>query len=199
MKPDRSALAFLATLALAAGVVLWVIHRVDHDSAAGVAHPGWQQADTPPSGAVLGDPWLTLADAWTEAAIPLAEEIGPAVGPNGDVLAVADGIVVFSGLRGEAHAVILAHRNRDGNRFESIYAPLAEAFPRPGALIGRGMAVGRLAGDVLEAGRANYPEGIEQVDGGKSPLAESLESPKDDSWMSLEIGNAEKMLQLMAE
>jgi len=192
---NRSTLAFLGTLVVAALLICWVILRVERQVGAGGMAVGWQHVDTPPAGTDLADPWLELPDAWTEAAAPRSTEIGPATHEGGDVFAVADGVVIFAGLRNEEHAVILLHRDADGNRFESVYRPLASATVRPGELIGRGMPVGRL-GDALRLPVISaMPAGAVTVDFGKSPLAVQIESA-DESWMSLEIGNAEKILEL---
>lgn len=203
MKPNRSTLIFLATLAVAAGLVFWVIWRTDHRSAARVQPTGWQHADEPPSGETPMDPRLLPPDVWTEAATPVASAIGPATPADAafgdDVLAVSDGIVLFAGGLDGARAVILGHRGADGVRFESIYTPLAEVACNPGELVGRGMVVGRLGGQPLGPLFRVAPGGIGRVVAGKSALAEVLEAPDTDAWMSLEIGNAEKMIEFIEE
>lgn len=196
---NRSTLAFLATLTIAAIVIWWVISRVDQKAAANIGQTSWQDADTPPASEILLDPWLDFPDAWSEASLPISTTIGPATNGGTEVFAVADGMVLFSGIRNQSHALILGHRHADGTRFESIYAPLAEVNRRPGDLVGRGMIVGQLGEASLRPVWREAPSGIEMVKGGTSPLAEALESPDSDSWMTLEIGNAEKILELMAD
>jgi hypothetical protein len=192
-------MAFIATLSLAAVLVWWVILRVDQRSGSGAGPSSWQQADTPPSREIPGNPWLVLPEAWTEAAAPIASAIGPATGEGEDVFAVADGIVVFSGIRDGVSAVVLGHRDVEGNRFESVYRPLTEAALAQGSLVGRGMRIGRRGEEPLGPVFRKPPIGIEEVDFGKSPLAEILETQDSEAWMSLEIGNAERMLELRGE
>jgi len=201
MHLNRSTLAFIATLTLAALLIGWVISRVTPKSATGNTPTRWQHGDSAPSGDTIRDPWLDLADGWSEAAVPLATEIGPAMRPGDDlqVFAAADGIVLFSGLRDGTHGVILGHRNRDGTRFESIYTPLAESGRKPGELIGRGMLIGRLGQAPLSPVWHETPISVETASQEKSPLAIALESLESDAWMSLEIGNAGKMLELRAD
>ena len=132
--------------------------------------------------------------------MPVATDIGPTMRASGaEVFAVADGIVLFSGIRNEAYAVILGHRNEEGARFESIYAPLTEVARKPGELVGRGMIVGKHGEKPLGPVFREAPAGVETVDLEKSPLAEALEEPDSGAWMSLEIGNAEKMLELIED
>lgn len=191
---------FLLTLLVAAGLIVWVIQRVEHRAAAdGGAVTGWQQADTPPDAATPGDPWLDLPDAWTEASIPAADAIHTVTtaAPGDAIPAAADGVVVFAGLRGNVRAVILAHRAPDGTRFESIYAPLDSTPLATGELIGRGMPVGRLADGVRPPFFPEIPADIAETGPGNSPLADALMSDDDQAWRTLEIGNAEKLLELM--
>lgn len=197
VKINRSTLAFLSTLTLAACVVFWVIRRVDDQAASNTGQIGWQHADAPPANEPPIDPWLSLPDAWTEAAIPVAREIGPALQNAREVVSVADGIVIFSGIREKKHAVIIGHRNADGIRFESIYTPLAEVAVRRGDLVGRGTKIGKLTQQPMATIMRAVPKGMTNVGPGKSKLAITLESPDPDAWMSLGIGNAEKMLELM--
>jgi len=196
---NRSTLAFIATLLLAAVLIWWVISRVDQQAATDAGPAGWQHADTPPSGKTIHDPWLDLADGWTEAAVPVATEIGHATRPGDglEIFAVADGIVLFAGIRKGNHEVILGHRNADGTRFESIYTPLIETTRKPGNVIGRGMIVGRLGEAPLAPVFREAPVGIKTVETKKSLLAQTLESPDSEAWMTLEISNAEKMLELI--
>ncbi|MFU8892318.1 MAG: M23 family metallopeptidase [Luteolibacter sp.] len=197
MHSNRSTLAFLITLALAAIVVWWVIRRVDQQATSAAGQVGWQHADAAESGSSQADPWLELPDAWTQAAAPVAREIGPASHDGIHAVAVADGIVVFAGFRDSMHAVILAHRGIDGEFFESVYAPLSSVAVRPGDLAGRGMILGRTGNRPMADVLRNPPAGVEKVPDGKSPLAIVLESPETEAWMTLEIGNAEKMLEFI--
>lgn len=201
MKPNRSTLAFLVTLILAAALVWWVIARVDEQTAEGTDRSGWQHADTPPFTATPEDPWLALPDAWTETASPVATDIGPAMraGADTEVFAVADGIVLFSGIRDGVHAVMVGHRNASGARFESIYTPLRETTRKTGELVGRGTLIGRSGGQSLGPVFRETPADIDPAQSEKSPLAMALESPESETWMSLEISNAEKMLELMED
>ncbi len=192
-------MAFLATLTLAVVTVFWVILRVDHQARRDASPVGWQAADAPPAGSTPHDPWLDPPDAWADAALPVATLIGPAVEESSEVHAVADGLVVFAGMRDGEAAVILGHRNRDGEKFESVYSPLAAVNCRAGELVGRGMLIGRLGEQPLDPVLRSMPPGVEEVSFGKSALAEALASPGLDGWMSLEIGNAEQMLKLLDE
>lgn len=193
---------FLLTLLASVGLIVWVIQRVEHRAAAdGGAVTGWQQTDTPPDAATPGDPWLDLPDAWTEAAIPTADVIAPAAAtaatPGEVIPAAADGLVIFAGMRGEMRAVILAHRAPDGTRFESIYAPLVSTPLTTGDLIGRGMPVGRLSEGARIPVFPSIPADIAETGAGNSPLADALMSDDPQAWRTLEIGNAEKLLELM--
>jgi len=197
---NRAVVSFLATLAMAAGLVVWTIMRVENQAADGHERVGWQDADTPPSGGPLADPRLDPPDAWRIAEHPLAVAAGPVVAERAaagaEVLAAADGIVLFAGPRDGALAVVLGHRAPDGGRFETTYAPLAATSLRAGGLVGRGLRVGTLGESPLLPVTAGFPEGIEQVAGGRSALAEALESRDDAAWQSLEIGNAARLLEL---
>jgi hypothetical protein len=190
------AATFLVTLLVSLGLIVWVIQRTEHRAVAdGGGKPGWQQADTPPDSPTPGDPWLDLPDAWTEAGIPVADSIHLATGS--EALAAADGIVIFAGIRDGAKAVILAHRAADGTRFESIYAPLDSTTLMPGALVGRGMEVGRLADGERSPVFRDVPDGVGEAGPGLSALGEALMSKDPQAWMSLEIQNAEKLMELL--
>ncbi len=196
MLPNRTTATFLVTLTLAAAILAWVIVRVEDRSGEGREAVGWQASDSPPDHSEPVDPWLMPADAWTEAALPVAVEIGPAIQQGNHVHAVADGIVMFSGIRAGTRAVILGHRNAAGVRFESIYQPLERIACRPGQLLGRGMRIGEIGSLPLEPVLRNAPVDLEEVAFGKSQLAITLEQPDGQGWMNLEIGNAEKILEL---
>jgi len=192
---------FLLTLLVSAGMIFWVIQRVERRAAAdGAVVAGWQQADTPPDSSSPDDPWLDLPDAWTEAAIPVADGVHVAADGGGDeALAAADGVVVFAGMRGGGRAVIVAHRAPDGARFESMYAPLDATSLVPGSLVGRGMVVGRYGEGVRTPVLREIPDGVGDAGPGPSPLAGALMSTDPRAWMSLEIGNAEKLIELLEE
>ena len=202
MTLNRQTVMFLATLAIAAGVIIWVIQRTDRRAAAGAEQAGWQHADTPRAeGDPMADPWLAPPDAWLEVIAPVVKTIGTAIaadaGPGAEVLAAADGVVWFAGMRADAHAVVLGHRDDVGTRFESVYAPLAGTTVKAGELVGRGMSIGRLGDTPMGPVFPSLPEGIDHRDGERSPLAEALEAPDPDPWMWLEIENAGKFLDLM--
>lgn len=202
MPLNRQTVMFLATLAAAAGLVIWVIMRTDDRVAAGAGPASWQHADTPQANdGTVADPWLLPPDAWLDAATPLVNAINQVVVADGDpsseVVAAADGVVLFAGLRDGAHAVLLGHRDGSGARFESIYAPLAGISVKTGDLVGRGMVVGQLGDEPLGTIIPDPPDGIKSLDDGRSPLADALETPDPDPWMWLEIDNAGKFLDLM--
>jgi murein DD-endopeptidase MepM/ murein hydrolase activator NlpD len=197
---NLSAATFLLTLLLSVGLLVWVIQRTEHRAVAdGGGVPGWQQADTPAAVPTPGDPWLDLPDAWTEAGVPLAESahVASAVAAGEEIPAAADGVVIFAGMRDGVRVVILGHRAPDGTRFESIYAPLDSTSLAPGALVGRGMSVGRLGQGAMPPVLPNLPDGVGEAGPGFSPLAEAMMSGDPQAWMSLEIGNAEKLMELL--
>ena len=194
--PNRSTLTFLASLLIAAAVVGWVVHRVDRQSAEHSGPLGRQAADPPPDEPNPVDPWLLAADAWTDAATPVASEACTHAPEGAAVRAVADGVVVFSGVRHGRHAVVLGHRSPAGLRFESIYAPLESVRFRAGQLVGRGMILGERGAVPMGVTLREVPDGVREVAFGKSALAARLEDPDSDAWMRLEIGNAGRMLEL---
>ncbi len=192
---------FVATLAAAAGLVVWTITRVEHQAAATSTRVGWQETDAPPAiPAPPGDPWSEPVDAWLAAAHPGAHQLSPPapdLAAGDEIHAAADGIVVFAGTRNGEIAVVLGHRAPDGGgRFETTYGPLASTPHRRGQLVGRGQSVGTLTASPWPVIAMDLPpQGVIIGSAGKSPLARSLESASDD-WMNLEIGNAERFLEL---
>ena len=199
MRINLPTATFLVTLLLAVGLLVWVIQRTEHRAASdGGGAPGWQQADAPPDTRSPGDPWLDLPDAWTEAAIPVADVAHVATAPAAgqEVVAAADGVVVFAGMRDGSRAVILAHRAPDGARFESIYAPMESTTLAQGALVGRGMVLGKSGEGGRPAVFQKLPDAVGEAGPGLSPLAEALMSGDPQAWMSLEIQNAEKLMEL---
>ncbi len=202
MRINRATVTFVATLLVAAGLVVWVIQRTDRRAAADAVRVGWQEADVPrwDDGAVH-DPWLDPPDAWSDSAAPLVDAVGPVTdgdaAPGSPVYAAANGIVWFAGARDGTRAVVLSHRDVTGRHFESIHAPLASVAVKPGDLVGRGMVVGTLGEEPPGPVFPDLPDGVAQVDGGRSVLAEALETPDPDPWMWLEIENAGKFLDLM--
>lgn len=201
MPLNRSSLMFAATLLVAGMVVAWVILRTERRAATGADPVAWQRADTPPADrGHIPDPRLTPPAAWLDAAAPVVDGIGPPfhgeARPGAHVVAAADGIVLFSGMRDGRAEVRLAHRDETGQKFESIYSPLATATAQPGELIGRGMPVGTM-GDHDLITIFPIPPDAPRFDGGLSPLAEAMSTPDPDPWMWLEMENAGRFLELM--
>lgn len=193
---NRATFTFIATMIAMACIMVWVVHRVDNRQN-GTPNPvGWQASDTPRDGGEIIDPWLEFPNPWLEAATPVIDGIGTPHLDDQSIRAIADGVVVFSGMRGDQYAAILAHQTSDGTYFESIYRPLSTVACRTGELIGRGMLVGHPTSSPLHHVTPTLPEGLARGLGEKSKLAIELERSQGEIWQQLEINNAIRMIEL---
>jgi hypothetical protein len=165
------------TLLLAAAVVVAVVWLRGREDGA-LRQPervGFQAADEPremPRSGQL-DPRFVLLGAWQRAAVPVASGWAAPTASGAwravageEVLAVADGLVVFAG-RGEegTAAAVLAHRGKDGVEFHSVYQGLDKLAVARGLLVARG---GRL-GSAGATGCAVLVRGADEAHPGPAP------------------------------
>lgn len=219
------------TLLLAAGVIAAVVwsRARDEGAARQPERLGFQEADQPPEMPPSGrlDPRFALLGGWQRAAVPMAAACAAPTASwqqravaGEEVLAVADGWVVFAGQNpgGTGAAVVLAHRGADGGGFHSVYPGLARLEVARGRLVARGARLGnagepgcavalRLADEVhpglAPADSAGAPGWLANDDPAAlapSALAIALR-PADDPWSILQADSpraAERLLEILS-
>jgi hypothetical protein len=174
------------TLLLAAAVVVAVVwFRGREDGAPRQPERvGFQAADEPREMPRSGrlDPRFVPLGAWQRAAVPVASGCAAPTASGAwravageEVLAVADGLVVFAGRRedGAVAAAVLAHRGKDGGEFHSVYPGLDRLVVARGLLVARGSRLGSAGA----GGCAVALRGADEVYPGPAP-ADAVAPPR---------------------
>ncbi|WP_193212704.1 M23 family metallopeptidase [Luteolibacter marinus] len=147
------------------------------------------------------------------------------------VYAAADGLVVYAGepSPGWGNTVILAHRDRDGQMIESMYAHLDKIAVAVDSLVSRGKKIGTVGtaggrypahlhfemrrGDGVDIGAGYSDQRLNRLDPADTvrslagSAADDLSPaplatalvPREEPWTSLEIEGAEKLGDILAK